>query len=227
MCNNENGLRFSCILFDLDGTVLDTVADCACALNQAMDVFSFPRHTNAEVQSYLNNGARMLIKRALPEDARNDEALVDKVLSAYIEFYKEECTKNSVIYEGVYETLKKLKARGAKLGIVTNKPDVQTQIMVPHYFGDIFDYAMGNCDAAPPKPDAIRVDMALDALGKKREDAIFIGDSWVDTETARNANIPCIGVAWGFAGKEGFKDHMPDIIVEKADEIFDIAELGL
>lgn len=226
MCKNRSELRYSCILFDLDGTVLDTVADCACAMNKTLDVFSFPRHTEKEVQSYLNNGARMLVKRALPEDKRDDEQLVDKVLATYIQFYKEVCTDNSTLYDGIYACLTELKARGAKLGIVTNKPDVQTQIMVPHYFGDIFEYVQGNCEDAPPKPDRIRVDMALEALGKTAEETLFVGDSWVDIETAKNSGIPGIGVSWGFAGREGFASVTPDRIIDTPDELIDIALNG-
>jgi phosphoglycolate phosphatase len=227
MCKNETELYYSCILFDLDGTVLDTVSDCTSAINRTMDVFSLPKSTEKQVQSYLNNGARVLIKRALPENLRNDEGFVDKVLSTYIEFYKEECIKSSVLYDGIYDCLKQLKEKGAKLGIVTNKPDLQTQIMVPHYFGDIFDYIQGNSPTVPTKPDAKRVEMALSALGKEKEQTIFVGDSWVDTETARNSKIACIGVSWGFSGREGFKDHMPDVIVDTAKEIVSIAENGL
>ncbi len=227
MCKNQKELCYSCILFDLDGTVLDTVADCTAAINKTMDVFSLPHSTEKQVQSYLNNGARMLIKRALPEALKDDEGFVDKVLSVYIEFYKEECTKGSVLYDGIYECLKELKSKGALLGIVTNKPDIQTQIMVPHYFGDLFDYIKGNSPEVPTKPDAKRVEMALSALGKRKDETIFVGDSWVDAETAKNAKIPCIGVAWGFSGRCGFEDHMPDIIVDKADEIVKIAVCGL
>ena len=219
-------LSYSCILFDLDGTVIDTVADCACAINRTMEIFSFPKHTNDEVKSYLNNGARMLIRRALPEKEAANEKLVDEVLATYIGIYCECCTVDSKVYDGVMEMLEELYACGAKLGIVTNKPDVQTKIMIPHYFGDLFGYYEGNSDKAPVKPDARRVDMALEALGKKRSDAFFVGDSGVDVQTAKNAQIPSVGVAWGFAGTKAFEENVPTRVVYHASEITQIAKKG-
>ena len=219
-------LSYSCILFDLDGTVIDTVADCACAINRTMELFSFPKHTNDEVRSYLNNGARMLIRRALPETERQNEALIDEVLSKYVSFYKECCTVDSKVYDGVMETLSELASCGVKLGIVTNKPDVQTKIMIPHYFGRLFEYFEGNSENAPTKPDARRVDMALEVLGKKRYDTFFVGDSYVDVQTAKNAGIPSAGVAWGFAGVAGFDEYPPTRIVYSPTEIVEIAKKG-
>lgn len=219
-------LSYSCILFDLDGTVIDTVADCACAINRTMEVFSFPKHTNDEVRSYLNNGARMLIRRALPEKEASDERLVDKVLETYIGFYRECCTVDSKVYDGIMPMLEDLASNGAKLGIVTNKPDVQTKLMIPHYFGKLFEYFEGNSENAPVKPDARRVDMALEALCKKRSDTFFVGDSNVDVATAKNAGIPSVGVAWGFAGVEAFGENVPTRIVYSPSEISEIAKKG-
>lgn len=219
-------LSYSCILFDLDGTVIDTVADCACAINRTMEIFSFPKHTDDEVRSYLNNGARMLIRRAMPENEAHNEKLVDEVLSAYIGIYRECCTVDSKVYDGVMPMLEELAANGAKLGIVTNKPDVQTKLMIPHYFGKLFGYYEGNSEKAPVKPDARRVDMALEVLGKKREDTFFVGDSAVDVATAKNAGIPSVGVAWGFAGVAPFEENIPTRIVYSPMEIAEIAEKG-
>ncbi|MBR5527483.1 MAG: HAD family hydrolase, partial [Clostridia bacterium] len=177
-------------------------------------------------QSYHNNGARMLIRRALPPEKQNDEELIDRVLAEYIKNYSLCCTQSSRIYNGVHETLQKLRDMGVSMGIVTNKPDVQTQIMVPHYFGDLFGYKCGNSKEYPVKPDAARVFMALDALGKKAEDAFFVGDSNVDVQTARNAGIPAVGVAWGFGGRECFGNNTPDTIIEKAHELLNLVQHG-
>ena len=217
---------FSCVLFDLDGTVIDTVADCTSAINRTMELFSFPTHSCDEVRSYLNNGARMLIRRAIPQEERENEALVDKVLATYVDFYRECCTVDSKVYDGVMPVLEKLYSDGAKLGIVTNKPDVQTKLMIPHYFGKLFEYFEGNSENVPVKPDARRVDMALCALCKNRSDTFFVGDSYVDVLTAKNAEIPCVGVAWGFSGVDSFSSEKPQKIVYFPDEIYDIAKNG-
>lgn len=221
-------MTVSCVLFDLDGTVLDTVSDCKNAINRAMRDFSFPLHSDDEVRSYLNDGARMLIYRSMPEGAREDEALLETVKEHYLSYYSEECVKQSRLYDGILPMLKKLKAQGISLGIVTNKPDIQTQIMVPHYFGDLFEYYEGNTESNPVKPDKRRVDAALCALGKRREETVFVGDSHVDVATARNAGIPCIGVAWGFAGLPGFRDTPPDYIAYTPSDILNIlSEINL
>lgn len=213
---------YTCVLFDLDGTVLDTVSDCKTAINRAMDDFSYPHHTDDEVRSYLNNGARMLIYRAMPEGERENEEKLERVKARYIGYYSEECTKSSRLYDGILPLLHTLSDAGVSLGIVTNKPDEQTQIMVPHYFGTLFKYYEGNTDSNPTKPDKRRVFSALDALGKTPSETIFVGDSYVDVQTARNAGIPCIGVAWGFAGIPGFRGNEPDAIAKKASDIADI-----
>lgn len=213
---------FSCVLFDLDGTVLDTVSDCKTAVNRAMDDFSFPHHTDDEVRSYLNNGARMLIYRAMPTDKRDDEQLLLRVKERYMRYYSEECLKSSRLYDGILPLLKTLKNSGVSLGIVTNKPDEQTRLMVPHYFGSLFDFYEGNTASNPTKPDKRRVFSALEALCKTADETIFVGDSYVDVQTAHNAHIPCIGVAWGFSGAAGFANEKPDYLVQSASEIADI-----
>lgn len=215
-------MTYSCVLFDLDGTILDTVSDCRAAINRALSDFSFLTHTDAEVQSYLNNGARMLIRRALPEKVRKDESVIDAVLTRYLRYYSEECLHSSRPYDGIVELLTLLKQNGVALGVVTNKPDEQTRLMIPHYFGNLFDFYEGNSENAPTKPDKRRVFSALSALHKTPDEALFVGDSYVDVQTARNAGLPSIGVAWGFAGKAGFVEAVPDRLVDRPSEIADM-----
>lgn len=218
---------YSCVLFDLDGTVLDTVNDITDAINTTMSEFGLPHHTHSEVRSYLNDGARMLIKRAVPENIANDSALLEKILSRYMENYTAVCPGNSVIYDGIQGLLSELSALGVSLGIVTNKPDIQTQIIIPHYFGDVFSFIEGNSDKAPPKPDGIRVNTALSALGKSKDSAVFVGDSSVDAMTAKNGGIPCIGVTWGFSGEGGFEKCRPDAFAHTAQDILEAVKHGI
>ncbi len=216
-------LRYSCILFDLDGTVVDTVADCRAAVNKAMEKFSFPTHTDDEVRSYLNDGARMLIKRALPENVRENEALVDRVLSYYKEQYTVSCTVESRVYDGILQMLDELKELGAVLGIVTNKPDETTKVMIPYYFGDRFSFVEGNSAIIPPKPDSSRVMRAAEFFDKNISDVLFVGDSHVDVKTAHNAGCDCVGVLWGFAGKNAFVERCPEYVVNSPELITKIA----
>ena len=215
--------RYSCVLFDLDGTVIDTVHDCATAVNLTMSDFGFPTHTDEEVRSYLNNGARRLIARALPEVYAEDEELIDRVLSCYIDHYTDHCTDTSTVYDGVLPLLSSLHDEGVSLGLVTNKPDVQTQIMAPYYFGDLFSYREGNRPGVPPKPDRCRVLSALAALGKRPEETLFVGDSHVDVKTAENGGVDCCVVSWGFAGEKTLRERGGyTYLIRRAEELLPI-----
>ncbi len=207
-------LRYSCILFDLDGTVVDTVADCRFAVNKTMERFSFPTHTDDEVRSYLNDGARMLIVRALPENVRDDRALVDEALVYYKEQYTAHCTVESRVYDGIIPTLDRLLDMGISLGIVTNKPDETTKLMIPYYFGDRFSFVEGNSEQVPPKPDPSRVHRAAEYLNKEISDTLFVGDSGVDVRTAVSAGCDCAGVLWGFAGRRAFRTECPEYVID-------------
>lgn len=218
---------YSCVLFDLDGTILDTTKDITTAVNATLRDFSLPERTSAEVRSYLNNGARVLITRAVPEEMSGNEDFISEVLACYMPHYTAVCAKESVIYDGVKEVLEELRKKGVALGIVTNKPDEQTQIINPHYFGDLFSYCRGADQKAPTKPDRTRVDMALEALGKTHDETLFVGDSWVDAQTAKNAGIKSVGVTWGFGGRKAFEKCSPDVFADTATELFDIICKGI
>lgn len=219
-------MKYTCVLFDLDGTVLDTTADIQSAVNRTLEEFSYPTHSSEKVASFLNNGAKMLIYRALPQDVRENDEILSRVLERYISHYKANCTVDSSVYDGVLELLKKLSQNGVSLGIVTNKPHVQTEIVVPYYFGNLFSYVQGSCDGLPNKPDKKRVELALSALGKTADQTLFVGDSCVDVLTAHSCGIKCIGVDWGFWGTRSFETQAPDKLVSSADQIFGLAKNG-
>lgn len=216
-------IKYSTIVFDLDGTLLDTAGDLHNSINLTMNYYGFPTHTRQEVVSFINDGARMLVTRALPESEREHER-VSEILKTYLEMYDKHPNEKTFAYDGVVDLVKQLKKQGCKLAVVSNKPDRHTKLLVNFYFGqDTFDYVSGSGDDLPRKPDRLCVDLALEKMGcTDREKVLFVGDSHVDVTTAKNADVDCVGVTWGFHGKCGFRDCLPDFYADDTKKLYDI-----
>ena len=189
------------ILFDLDGTLLDTLQDLADSVNHTLAEFGYPRRTTAEIRSYLGNGVWELIRQSLPETA--DAAAVDTVLEAYQDWYDTHNRIKTKPYEGLLEALAELK-KEYPVAIVSNKPDRAVKPMCQAYFGQEL-FALGQTDGIPRKPAPDMVYAAMEALGVEK--CIYVGDSEVDVLTAQNAGVPCLSVLWGFRDKECLKKH--------------------
>jgi haloacid dehalogenase superfamily, subfamily IA, variant 3 with third motif having DD or ED/haloacid dehalogenase superfamily, subfamily IA, variant 1 with third motif having Dx(3-4)D or Dx(3-4)E len=212
-------MKYQCVIFDLDGTLLYTLDDLATSVNLALSEFGYPTHDNESVKTFVNNGAVMLIQRALPETAR-DIHTVKTVLTRYLELYKEHLNEKTYAYDGLIDLCKKLKQSGLLLGVVSNKPDYHTKELATLFFGkDTFSYLSGTGEGLPTKPDANCVLYALDSFGIAKESTLFVGDSHVDVKTARNAGVACAGVLWGFGGSASFIDDKPDYLVKNAREL--------
>lgn len=182
------------LLFDLDGTLLNTIADLHQSTNYALHCFGFPERSLAEVQSFVGNGLRMLILRALP--LSSSDALIDKVLAEMKRHYAEHCHDFTTIYEGVLPMLEECKKQHFPIAVVSNKADPLVKKLCRHFFADLIPIAIGESEAMPRKPAADMVFAAVQELGIT--DAYYIGDSDVDVQTARNAALPCLAVSWGF-----------------------------
>lgn len=180
------------ILFDLDGTLLDTLGDLHAAVNHVLSAFGYPLRTREEVCRFLGNGALHLIRMAVPEGA--EEA---PVLAAFHAYYAGHCDILTKPYAGIPEALAVLGER-YPLAIVSNKPDAAVKELAKIYFPDI--YARGESSDCPRKPAPDMVWKAMDALGADR--CVYVGDSDVDILTAKNARVPCLSVTWGFRGEE-------------------------
>lgn len=178
-------------LFDLDGTLLDTLEDLADAVNHTMDVFGYPRRTIGEVRRFVGNGARRLMEQAVPEGGD-----VDGALAAFHSYYDSHCQIKTRPYDGVLEALAVLGER-YPLAIVSNKPDSAVKTLCARYFPGI--YARGESADCPRKPAADMVFKAMEAIGV--ENCVYVGDSEVDVLTAKNAGVPCLSVLWGFRDK--------------------------
>ena len=183
------------ILFDLDGTLLDTLQDLTDSVNYTLEKYGYPTRTVEQIRQAVSNGARNLIAQSMT--GQKDEALVDQALSDYQAYYATHCQVKTRPYDGVLEVLREMKNR-CPIGIVSNKPDRAVKPLCADYFGEI--YALGEQEGCPRKPAPDMVYRAMKELGIDR--CIYVGDSDVDVTTARNAGVPCVCVLWGFRDRE-------------------------
>ena len=209
------------IIFDLDGTLVDTLSDISSAVNEMLVHFNLPVHTEADICRMIGTGARNLIRLALPEERRND-AFVDETLEYYRGCYDRSLIVNTRVYKGLYEVLCKFRDDGVKMAILSNKDDGHVKAIVNALLPDLFLYANGFSPLYPRKPSPEAVIALMDKLGVKKEETAFVGDSSVDIQTGRNAGILSVGVTWGFGGKEAFLGMTPDVTVDCPEQLLDI-----
>lgn len=202
------------ILFDLDGTLLDTLADLRDATNYALSCFALPPRTTQEIRSFVGNGVAVLISRAV--DGRADEKAVLNVFRSY---YDTHCRIKTAPYPGILEALGELSEK-YPLAIVSNKPDSAVKALCKEYFPGIF--AMGESAFCPRKPAPDMIYAAMDAIGVKN--GIYVGDSEVDVLTAKNANLPCLSVLWGFRDRAEIQKAGSIHFCEKPECLFETIE---
>ena len=204
----------SAIIFDLDGTLLNTLDDLTDATNAALTHFGCKERTKDEVRSFVGNGAERLIRQALP--GKEDDPDVAEVLSWYKDFYAAHSQIKTRPYAGILEALAAVKAE-FPVAVVSNKPDEATKLLCRQYFGDV--YALGEGSAMHRKPAPDMVHQAMQVLGTDR--CIYVGDSEVDVLTAQNAGVPCLSVLWGFRDRETLLRSGAEHFCEKPADLFD------
>ena len=208
------------IIFDLDGTLADTISAIQAGLNLTMRSFGYPEHSYDEVLSYVNNGARELCRRAMPKELQSDEGLVDAVKADYDKKYAETYHLTDKTYEGVVEALSALKASGYKIAVLSNKQDEFVKKLCLKLLPDgICDACYGQRDSYPAKPDKTVPHLVAKELGVTPSECEFVGDSDVDVKTAKNAGMLSVGVAWGYRPPEMLLSLGADLIVNTPDEI--------
>ena len=188
------------LLFDLDGTLLNTITDLHHAVNHALAAYGFPTHSEAAVMRMVGNGIRSLVTRATPGGEGNPH--LEAVLAEFRRYYELHKNDHTAPYDGIIEMLDALAAVGYVPAVVSNKIDSAVKGLCSETFPGRIAYALGDTEGIPRKPEPDMVYAALRALGVEPSDAYFIGDSEVDVVTARNAGIPCLSVLWGFREKE-------------------------
>lgn len=210
-------------IFDLDGTLANTLYDIKASTNFALEKFGFKTYDLESYRHFIGDGVKMLIKKALPHDV--SEETRDKVLKEYQAHYKEHFMDNSIPYDGIIELLDELTKMNISINVLSNKPDEFTQPFVKEIFkGYNFDYVMGNKKGYPVKPDKGCILEALSALGLNSDECIYIGDSNVDVKTAHNGNLKCIGVGWGFRGRDELEEAGAEYVVDSPKEILEIVK---
>ncbi len=188
------------LIFDLDGTLLNTIGDLHCSTNYGLRAFGFPERSIEEVNSFVGNGLAMLIRRAVPEGTTEER--VQEVLRVMKAHYGEHYHDLTLPYPGIMELLRGCKEKGVPMAIVSNKADPFVKKLRALFFGEYIDFAIGETPKLLRKPDPHMVFAALEKLGVSKDNAYYVGDSEVDVVTARNAGLPCLAVTWGFRREE-------------------------
>lgn len=187
------------VIFDLDGTLLNTIDDLGTAANHTLAELGLPQHTLDEYRLMVGNGMRKLIMRALPDDKASDDAFIDSTLKQFLEYYAQHIDVYTKPYPGVPELINTLSTGGYKLAVASNKIQAGAERLIERFFPGIpFVSVMGNSPLYPLKPDAAVVEYIMDKAGTDRAHTVMVGDSGTDIQTARNAGIPIIAVSWGF-----------------------------
>ena len=208
---------YNTYIFDLDGTLLSSLADLAASCNYALLTNGMPERTLDEVRRFVGNGVKKLMERATPDGLQNP--LFDKTLADFRQHYMKHNLDTTCPYEGVMPMLEELQRRGKKVAVVSNKFYAATQELCHHFFGDLVTVAIGEREDIRKKPAPDTVIEALRQLNATAEESVYIGDSDVDIDTARNAGMPCISVLWGFRDKDFLIEHGATTLVATPQEI--------
>ena len=213
-------MKYNTILFDLDGTLLNTLEDLTDSVNMTLEKEGYPLRTREEVQEFIGSGARTLMKRALPEGIPEEE--VTRCLADYRQIYLRNMFRKTCPYEGIAEMLKQLKAQGIKIGVVSNKPDDATREMCRTYFGSDLDASIGDNHERRRKPAPDNLYEILKQLGSEKEMTLYVGDSDVDVITAKNAGLDCVAVSWGFRSREILRKAGADHIIDDPKQLISL-----
>lgn len=208
------------VIFDLDGTLLNTLDDLADSTNYALSKFGYPTRTIEEVRQFVGNGVAKLIERAIPKGKNNPN--FEKCLAIFKENYAQNMYNKTAPYNGIIEMLSNLKSKGIKIAVVSNKFDLAVKELCKKYFEGFIDFAAGENEAQgikkKPAPDTVI--SVLNEFNFAPEDAVYVGDSDVDIMTAKNSKMPCISVTWGFRDEKFLLENGATILINAPSEIY-------
>lgn len=211
-------MTYKTVLFDMDGTLLDSLSDMHDAVNHILAENGWAARSREEIRAFVGNGARKLMERAIPETLAPQR--FEAVLTDYKDWYQAHNCVKTQPYPGISHVLAELEARGVKTAVVSNKPDATTKALAEKFFPGM--PALGQRDGVDPKPSPALVAQALSALGVRPENAVYVGDSEVDVATARNAGLPLIAVSWGFRGREKLEIAGAERIADTAPQLLEM-----
>ncbi len=215
-------MKYKAVIFDMDGTILNTLEDLKNATNYSLKKFGMPERSFEEVRMFVGNGIRKLVERAVPAGTSAEK--IDEVLDAFLKYYEAHSADNTSSYPGIYELVENLKKAGIKTAVSTNKADEPAQELGKEYFNGIFDLIVGQREGLRTKPAPDSVNEILRILNIQKQDAVYVGDSDVDVQTAKNSGLDFIGVSWGFRGREFLEKNGAKNIVDSAGEILDLVK---
>ena len=212
-------MKYDTYIFDLDGTLLDTLADLAASTNYALRTHGMPEHSIDDVRRFVGNGVRKLMERAIPNGEANPD--FEATFATFREHYMHHSLDTTQPYPGIPEALAELKAKGCRLAVVSNKMMAATVELCRHFFPDTIEVAIGEHEAEgirkKPAPDTVFA--ALRELGVEKSGAVYVGDSDVDVQTAANSGLPCISVLWGFRDRDFLIQHGAKTIISAPSEL--------
>lgn len=213
---------YRAVIFDLDGTLLNTLEDLRDGVNYALTLNGYPKRSLEEIRTFVGNGIAKLIERAVPggitEEART------KVFREFRSYYTEHCRVKTGPYDGIIELLKYLKEHGFLMAIVSNKNDAAVRELAKYYFKNYIEVAIGEREGIQKKPAPDSVYEAMRVLGVEKENTVYIGDSEVDRATAANAGLDCISVTWGFRDEKMLRELKPEYLIHKPEEVIQIVD---
>ncbi|MBQ6569604.1 MAG: HAD family hydrolase [Clostridia bacterium] len=213
-------MNYKCVIFDLDGTLLDTLGDLTDSVNFACETLGFGHSTKQQVKSRIGDGILLLLKRSLPQNT--DEQTVIKCRELFKSYYESHMDNLTAAFPQAVEIVDRLYGAGIKMGVASNKYDLATKYLIGKFYGDKITCAVGEGGGIRRKPCPDSVLAAAKILGADLHDTIYIGDSATDVQTAHNAGLKCIGVTWGFRSREVLENARADFICENAREVLDI-----
>ena len=214
---------FKACIFDLDGTLTDTLDSLTYSVNETMKEMNLKSITRQQCRMFVGNGSRVLLEKTLEVSGDAGKDRIEEAMEVYDRIFKVNCTYKVVPYEGIDKLLASLKENNIKLAVLSNKPDREVKSVVSKIFGDgVFEIARGQMEGVPRKPDPSAVFAIVDELDVLKEEVMYIGDSEVDIHTGNNAGVKTVGVSWGFREREVLTEAGGNCIIDKPDELLDL-----
>ncbi len=208
------------VLFDLDGTLVNSLEDLSISTNYALSKYGFPTHETEKYKYFVGDGMQKLIERVLPPEHRDDETKI-KVFECFWNYYAEHYLDKTKAYDGIHNVIEALKEKDIKVAVVSNKADQMAKIVADKIFGDMFDFVTGKREGYPTKPDPTLTLEVISDLGVVPNECVFVGDSGMDMATAKNSGCVAFGVLWGFRKADELSQNGADYLLENPNQIIE------